>query len=146
MNKKQVKNKRSLLRKRARKKGIEFNLTKSFIKTIYKNKGNICPICYKDFIEIQNHPQSPSFDRIDDYKGYIDGNICIICRRCNDKVLNFKSKKIRPKKLNGKKINSNQLKNIISKKISKLRRKTNLSSHEIIIKALEKFEKEYDTP
>ena len=67
-------------RKRAKKKGIEFELAKEDIIV-----PEICPVLglVLEVGEGQRQPNSPSIDRIDNSKGYIRGNVAIISLRAN---------------------------------------------------------------
>ena len=71
------------VKKRAKDKGLEFNLTLDDIPEIPK----VCPVLNIPIIENkgENKPSdnSPSIDRIDSKKGYIKGNIRIISNRAN---------------------------------------------------------------
>lgn len=68
-------------RKRARKNNIEFNITKNDLIL-----PDICPVLgipiTKENLGKFND-SSPSIDRIDNTKGYIKGNVCIISMRAN---------------------------------------------------------------
>jgi hypothetical protein len=70
-------------RARALDKGIEFSLTREYIMNLCDDK---CPVFNTPFIyngnKIQNS-QSPSIDRIDITKGYIEGNVVIISMKAN---------------------------------------------------------------
>jgi hypothetical protein len=67
-------------RKRAKQKGIDFNITIEDIVI-----PDVCPVLgirlHKDNDETLD--TSPSLDRIDSSKGYIKGNICVISHRAN---------------------------------------------------------------
>ena len=69
--------------KRAKKKGIEFNLTLDDIPQI----PVVCPVLGIPIIPNDGisapSDNSPSIDRIDSTKGYIKGNIRIISNRAN---------------------------------------------------------------
>lgn len=66
---------------RAKKLGIAFNITKYDIVI-----PNFCPILGIPIVlNVGNgrSPSSPSLDRVDNSKGYIKGNICVISDRAN---------------------------------------------------------------
>jgi hypothetical protein len=66
---------------RAKKFGLEFNLTKYDIKI-----PPVCPILNIPLVieAGQGHlPGAPSLDRIDNSKGYIKGNVAVISHRAN---------------------------------------------------------------
>jgi hypothetical protein len=63
-------------RKRAKEKGIEFNLEISDIII-----PSVCPILKVPMIIGTN--TAPSIDRIDSTKGYVKGNIKVISKRAN---------------------------------------------------------------
>ena len=79
-----IKNKPKVLyknaRSRARIKNIEFNIELSDIVI-----PNICPVLGIPIFSNSTHfgPNSPSIDRIDNSKGYVKGNICVISWRAN---------------------------------------------------------------
>lgn len=64
------------LKKRAKKKGIDFNLTKDYIKTLLKNRDK-CPLLGLSL------DCDYSFDRFDNTKGYIVNNVWLISTRAN---------------------------------------------------------------
>jgi len=73
---------------RAKKKGLDFNLTSEYLKEIFP-KDNKCPITgihfqfgYKNDNKI-NKNYSPSLDRIVPSIGYVKGNVIIICDLMN---------------------------------------------------------------
>lgn len=70
---------------RAKKKGVEFSITKADLAMPEK-----CPCC-DGLIAMRSGPskpgptpQSPSIDRMDSNFGYVPGNVAIICWRCNE--------------------------------------------------------------
>ncbi len=66
----------------AKTRNIVFDLSDEFIKTLLIPK--FCPSCGKEMVVLpENRFDSPSFDRILNNLGYIDGNIIIVCWRCN---------------------------------------------------------------
>lgn len=69
------------IKQRAKKKGLEFNLTKEDIII-----PEICPVLGIR-LQVGNkkgiEPNAPSVDRIDNSKGYVKGNIKIISWRAN---------------------------------------------------------------
>ena len=73
---------------RAKQKGFNFDLTYEYLKKIFPN-DNKCPITglpfqfgYKNNKKI-NKNYSPSLDRIIPSKGYVQGNVMIICDLMN---------------------------------------------------------------
>lgn len=58
-------------RRRVRARGYEFNITPEDIQVTAR-----CPICCQAML-------SPSLDRIENTKGYVRGNVAVICLRCN---------------------------------------------------------------
>jgi hypothetical protein len=73
---------------RAKKRGLKFNLTNEYLKEIFP-KDNKCPITgvdfqfgYKNDNKI-NKNYAPSLDRIVPSKGYVKGNVMIICDLMN---------------------------------------------------------------
>jgi len=71
--------------------GINFNLTKNYINSIFPI-DNICPICLNKFSSELNF--LPTLDRFDSKKGYIEGNVSFICFRCNRMKQNLSIKKL----------------------------------------------------
>ncbi len=71
---------------RAKSKGVPFNLTTNYLKSIYPKNG-ICPVFkvkmsgkYEKRMK-SNH--SPSIDRIIPHKGYVEGNVIIVSDLAN---------------------------------------------------------------
>lgn len=70
-------------KKRAVKKNVPFEITAAYILSILTDK---CPVFGTDFVYRGNKgilPTSPSLDRIDPKKGYVEGNIVVISSRAN---------------------------------------------------------------
>ena len=65
-------------KKRAKKKNLEFNLTKDDIVIPEK-----CPVFGEKLIRESRHPMIPSLDRVDNTKGYVKGNVKVISRKAN---------------------------------------------------------------
>lgn len=68
---------------RAVKKNVPFEITTAYILSILTDT---CPIYGTEFKWIGNGkilPTSPSLDRIDPAKGYVEGNLVIICSKAN---------------------------------------------------------------
>lgn len=65
---------------RAKRKGIEFNISLEDIKV-----PEVCPLLNLPFFPGTkgNYRQTPSLDRIDSNKGYIKGNVWVISNRAN---------------------------------------------------------------
>jgi len=71
-------------RKRALKKGVPFDITAAYILSIMTDT---CPIYGTEFKWLGNGsilPTSPSLDRIDPAKGYVEGNVVIISSKANN--------------------------------------------------------------
>lgn len=58
---------------RAKKKGVEFNLTVEFIKSVMDKPCQYC----------NQHPKASELDRVVPSLGYVESNIVPACRRCN---------------------------------------------------------------
>jgi hypothetical protein len=93
---------------RAKQKSIDFNLTSEYLKKIFP-KDNKCPITGVNFQfgyknqDKKNNDFAPSLDKIIPEKGYIEGNVIVVCNIANriksdstievlEKVLNFYKK------------------------------------------------------
>jgi hypothetical protein len=68
---------------RAKKKNIEWNLSLSFLLTLWKKQQSMCaysgvPLTFED-----NHPHTVSLDRLDSSKGYIEENVQFVCTVVN---------------------------------------------------------------
>jgi hypothetical protein len=71
------------LKYRADKKGVPFTLTRKYLRKIYPD-DNKCPVLGVEF-ELGNgmSPYSPSVDRLKPERGYVKGNVAVICHRAN---------------------------------------------------------------
>jgi len=69
----------SSYRTRASKKGLPFNLTCSYLESIWTDK---CPVTNRKFV-IGCPKDAPSLDRLVPEKGYVEGNVAWISRRAN---------------------------------------------------------------
>lgn len=67
---------------RAKKKGLDFSITESYIKSIWVDR---CPILGIDLVVSANRCQDNSYslDRIDSTKGYVEGNVMVVSYRAN---------------------------------------------------------------
>lgn len=80
-NELKIANKYKNLYNSAKTRNIDFNITISELKKIYKRK--ICPYTKVKFIEEDNHDFSKTIDRIDNNKGYVSGNIIVCAKSIN---------------------------------------------------------------
>ena len=72
-------------RHRAKKKGLEFDLTVDYLMSIFPADGR-CPVFGVEFLLERAgmiDPNSLSLDRIDNSKGYVQGNVWFISNRAN---------------------------------------------------------------
>ncbi len=69
---------------RAVKKGVPFNITAQYIKSIWPD-NNRCPVLDVPLRVSKGQPSdtSPSLDRIVPKKGYVRGNVIIVCNKAN---------------------------------------------------------------
>ena len=73
---------------RAKQKNVDFNITPQYLKKIFP-KDNICPITGFNFqfgyknLDKKNSDFAPSLDRIMPEKGYVEGNVIVICNIAN---------------------------------------------------------------
>jgi hypothetical protein len=69
---------------RALKKGVPFNITSAYVFSILTDE---CPVFGTKFQWLGNGkigPNSPSLDRINPAKGYVEGNLMIISSKANN--------------------------------------------------------------
>ena len=79
---------------RAKKKGIPFNLTIDYVVSILTDR---CPVFNTEFKFSGNgfaRNESPSLDRIDPAKGYVEGNVVVISSKANNIKSAYKSSDI----------------------------------------------------
>jgi hypothetical protein len=81
-------------RTRAKQASLPFNLKVADI-IIPKD----CPICYNEMISAKGirggSKNSPTLDRIICSKGYVKGNVAVICKNCNSKKGHASSEELR---------------------------------------------------
>ena len=81
-------------KKRATDKGVPFDISIDYVESILPTK---CPVFGTQFAYAGNKkvvPESPSIDRIDPAKGYVEGNIAIISAKANQIKSAYKSQDI----------------------------------------------------
>lgn len=79
-------------KKRAVKKDVPFNVTTAYILSLLPTH---CPVFGTEFQYMGNGgilPTSPSLDRIDPSKGYVEGNLVIISSKANNIKSAYQSK------------------------------------------------------
>lgn len=77
---------------RAAKKGLPFDISVAYVESLQTDE---CPVFGTKFQWMGNgkiKPTSPSLDRIDPSKGYIEGNLVIISSKANSIKSAYKSK------------------------------------------------------
>ena len=81
-------------KRRSEKKGVPFNLSTKYILSILTD---FCPVFNTEFVFRGNgrtQPTSPSLDRIDPAKGYVEGNVVVISSKANNIKSAYKSSDI----------------------------------------------------
>lgn len=81
-------------KKRALKKNVPFDITAAYILSILTDE---CPVFKTKFQWMGNGgilPTSPSLDRIDPVKGYVEGNVVVISSKANTIKSAYKSSDI----------------------------------------------------
>ena len=73
-------------RDRAKKHNIPFNLTLEYVQSLWDYQNGLCaisgiPMTYE--IQVGRTPTNLSIDKIDREKGYVEGNIQLVCMACN---------------------------------------------------------------
>lgn len=86
-----ISNKRQSAMKRARRDGMEFNLSTDFLHKIWEKQNGICALTGVEMGRIGSKWLSPSVDRIDSDKGYTEDNVQWVCWRANDAKCNMKN-------------------------------------------------------
>ena len=66
----------------AQRRGLAFNLTLSDVKRLMSRKT--CFYTKKKFVNKNEHPDSPTIDRIDCNKGYVKGNVVVCTKYSNE--------------------------------------------------------------
>lgn len=71
-------------RRRAKDGCFPFNLSKEYLSSIWPDDG-LCPVLG---VEMKPNPKtqgpnSPTLDRLDPTKGYVEGNVAFICAKAN---------------------------------------------------------------
>ena len=67
---------------RAKRKKLKFSITEDYLKSIYPSDG-LCPVFGVKMEALGDRLNSASLDRIDNDKGYEEGNVRWICMRAN---------------------------------------------------------------
>jgi hypothetical protein len=78
---------------RARKKKLEFSVTTEYLLSLYPD-DELCPVFKIKMVQGGNRQNSPSIDRIDNSKGYIEGNVVWMSYRANFVKSNSEQKEI----------------------------------------------------
>ena len=86
-------NKCSGIRARAKRKNIEYNLKVQDMALICANREGLCPYCERQMME-GDKSLKPTFDRLDNSKGYIVGNVLLVCMQCNLQKSHLSKKQI----------------------------------------------------
>lgn len=78
------------LRQRSKRKGLNCNISASYLEQVYQRYSMGCPACGVCFCKPSEKTDSgtlkgacPTVDRIDADLGYIIGNLQILCNNCN---------------------------------------------------------------
>ena len=79
--------KASAKRKSTRRPGIEFNIDFNYIKELYEAQNGLCSVSGIEMTIVSyathdfriKNPHNISFDRIDSSKGYVPGNVQLVC-------------------------------------------------------------------
>ena len=69
-------------KRRASRKKLKFSITEDYLKSIYPSDG-LCPVFGVKMEALGDRLSSASLDRIDNDKGYEEGNVRWICMRAN---------------------------------------------------------------
>jgi hypothetical protein len=80
---------RRVERIRVERPGITFELSYDDIASLWKNQRGRCAVSGLHFsmayfeLSLVKHPYGPSLDRIDSHKGYVPGNVRLVCTAVN---------------------------------------------------------------
>tara|TARA_B100001057_G_scaffold383110_1_gene389243 strand:+ start:356 stop:1057 length:702 start_codon:yes stop_codon:yes gene_type:complete len=77
-----IKRRFKLAQGRAKRKKLKFSITEDYLKSIYPSDG-LCPVFGVKMEALGDRLNSASLDRIDNDKGYEEGNVRWICMRAN---------------------------------------------------------------
>lgn len=73
-------------RDRARRGGLDFNLTFEYVKNLWKEQDGKCALSgiqMTFLLQDGRIPTNVSIDKIDRLKGYVQGNVQLVCMACN---------------------------------------------------------------
>jgi hypothetical protein len=75
----------SAAKHRAKKKGLPFDLTEDYVLGLLDQCGGRCPVLGVPFVRGTRacRRASPSLDRVDPAKGYVEGNVVVVSMRAN---------------------------------------------------------------
>lgn len=79
-----ISNKRQSASRRAKKDGLEFELTTKFLTQLWEKQQGLCARTGVEMGRIGDKWLSPSIDRINPQKGYTEDNVHWVCWRYND--------------------------------------------------------------
>jgi hypothetical protein len=79
-----IPHKRGQARRHAIKKGIEFTLTTAFLKELWAKQDGKCALSGVALGKLGDGYLSPSIDRIDNEKGYVEDNVWWLAWRVNE--------------------------------------------------------------
>ncbi len=86
-----ISNKRQSALKRAKRDGLEFNISSEFLHELWKKQHGKCALTGVEMGFIGQKWLSPSIDRIDSTLGYTEDNVQWVCWRANDAKSNMKN-------------------------------------------------------
>ena len=84
-----IPHKRSGARRHAISKGLDFNLTTEYLKKLWESQDGKCKYSGRILGTIGDGFDSPSIDRIDSSKGYVEGNVQWLCWGVNNMKSNM---------------------------------------------------------
>lgn len=87
-----IPNKRSCAKRHAHAFNIEFNITTEYLRKLWDDQKGLCRYSGLPLQNIGDGYFSPSIDRIDNSKGYVEGNVQWILWRVNDMKKNMHEK------------------------------------------------------